>query len=91
MAEIQRLKTEANRIIALLEEESMKDENLSPERKQNLTREVESLQVSHLYIGTYYHSLTILILWSLMKDGQKQVRIGCNHCIHQSDLHDRSP
>lgn len=44
--EIQRLKDEANRFIAILSAEDESDEHLSPERKQTLTREVESLQVS---------------------------------------------
>ena len=47
LSEIQRLKEEANRFIAILsrEEEADSDENLSPAKKQTLTREVESLQV----------------------------------------------
>ena len=46
MSEIQRLKEEANRFIAILaKEEEDADENLSPARRQTLTREVESLQV----------------------------------------------
>lgn len=43
--EIQRLKDEANRFIAILSAEDESDEHLSPERKQTLTREVESLQL----------------------------------------------
>ena len=46
LSEIQRLKEEANRFIAILaKEEEDADENLSPARRQTLTREVESLQV----------------------------------------------
>ena len=50
LSEIQRLKEEANRFIAILaKEEEDADENLSPARRQTLTREVESLQVnSHI-------------------------------------------
>ncbi|XP_059081967.1 probable WRKY transcription factor protein 1 isoform X2 [Tigriopus californicus] len=43
--EIQRLKDEANRFIAILSAEDESDEHLSPERRQTLTREVESLQL----------------------------------------------
>ena len=47
MSEIQRLKEEANRFIAILaKEEEDADENLSPARRQTLTREGESLQVN---------------------------------------------
>ena len=47
LGEIQRLKDEANRFIAILSaEDDSSDENLSPAKKQTLTREVESLQVT---------------------------------------------
>ena len=47
LSEIQRLKEEANRFVAILaKEEEEADENLSPARRQTLTREVESLQVT---------------------------------------------
>ncbi len=46
LGEIQRLKSEATRFIAILSAEGFdSDESLSPARKQTLTREVESLQV----------------------------------------------
>ncbi len=45
VSEIQRLKEEANRFIAILAAEDDEEEELSPARRQNLTREVESLQV----------------------------------------------
>eukprot|EP00095_Tigriopus_kingsejongensis_P002636 maker-scaffold441_size170131-snap-gene-0.31 protein:Tk02636 transcript:maker-scaffold441_size170131-snap-gene-0.31-mRNA-1 annotation:"microtubule-associated tumor suppressor candidate 2 homolog isoform x2" len=44
-SEIQRLKDEANRFIAILSAEDESDDHLSLERKQTLTREVESLQL----------------------------------------------
>ena len=47
MSEIQRLKQEAKRFIAILSQES-DDETLSPTKRQSLTREVESLQVNLL-------------------------------------------
>ena len=50
MSEIQRLKEEANRFISILaKEEEESDENLSPSKRQTLTREVESLQVRKYY------------------------------------------
>ena len=48
LAEIQRLKEEANRFISILAEEDdpeKANELLSPGKRQSLTREVESLQV----------------------------------------------
>lgn len=48
MAEIQRLKEEANRFISILSAEDdpeKADELLSPGKRQSLTREVESLQL----------------------------------------------
>lgn len=48
LAEIQRLKEEANRFIAVLSQEEdgeKSDELLSPTKRQSLTREVESLQL----------------------------------------------
>lgn len=48
MAEIQRLKAEANRFITILSQEDdpeKANEMLSPAKRQSLTREVESLQV----------------------------------------------
>ena len=52
VSEIQRLKDEANRFIAILEnnEENESDENLSEQKKQTLKREVESLQVRLLRV-----------------------------------------
>ena len=47
LSEIQRLKQEAKRFIAILSQES-DDETLSPTKRQSLTREVESLQVNLL-------------------------------------------
>ena len=50
MGEIQRLKAEASRFIAILsqeEEYEKSDQQLSPTKKQSLTKEVESLQVIH--------------------------------------------
>jgi len=44
LSEIQRLKQEAKRFIAILSQES-DDETLSPTKRQSLTREVESLQL----------------------------------------------
>ena len=49
LAEIQRLKEEANRFISILAEEDdpeRADQLLSPGKRQSLTREVESLQAS---------------------------------------------
>ena len=47
LSEIQRLKEEANRYLRLLsQEEENNDDQLSPAKKQSLTKEVESLQVS---------------------------------------------
>ena len=49
MGEIQRLKAEASRFIAILsqeEEYEKSDQQLSPTKKQSLTKEVESLQVT---------------------------------------------
>ena len=47
LSEIQRLKEEANRYLRLLsQEEENNDDQLSPTKKQSLTKEVESLQVS---------------------------------------------
>ena len=54
LAEIQRLKEEASRFIAILsqEEEYYKsDQQLSPAKKQALTKEVESLQVISLVLA----------------------------------------
>ena len=51
LSEIQRLKQEAKRFIAILSQES-DDETLSPTKRQSLTREVESLQVSDLSART---------------------------------------
>ncbi len=45
LSEIQRLKEEANRFIAILAAEDEEEEEMSPQKRQNLTREVESLQV----------------------------------------------
>ena len=46
LSEIQRLKEEANRYLRLLsQEEENNDDQLSPTKKQSLTKEVESLQV----------------------------------------------
>ena len=48
LGEIQRLKAEASRFIAILsqeEEYEKSDQQLSPTKKQSLTKEVESLQV----------------------------------------------
>ena len=48
MAEIQRLKEEASRFMAILsqeEEYEKSDQQLSPAKRQVLTKEVESLQV----------------------------------------------
>lgn len=49
MSEIKRLKDEANRFIAILSQDDDPDrcdEMLSPGKRQSLTREVESLQVT---------------------------------------------
>jgi hypothetical protein len=48
LGEIQRLKAEASRFIAILsqeEEYEKNDQQLSPAKRQSLTKEVESLQV----------------------------------------------
>ncbi len=46
ISEIQRLKEEANRFIAILASEDDEDDShLTPARRQTLTKEVESLQV----------------------------------------------
>ena len=48
LSEIQRLKEEAKRYLSLLSQEEdgeNSDDQLSPSKKQSLTREVESLQV----------------------------------------------
>ncbi len=50
VAEIQRLKEEANRFIAILAAQDEEEEDLSPEKRQNLTREVESLQVIIIFL-----------------------------------------
>lgn len=55
LSEIQRLKEEANRFIAILaKEEEDADENLSPARRQTLTREVDSLQVILRSFGFFF-------------------------------------
>ena len=49
LSEIQRLKEEARRYLSLLSQEEdgeHNDDQLSPSKKQSLTREVESLQVN---------------------------------------------
>ena len=57
LAEIQRLKSEANRFLSILNADPNEtDDHLSPEKKQTLTREVESLQV----IWTRWLKCTIL-------------------------------
>ena len=59
LAEIQRLKEEANRFISILAEEDdpeKANELLSPGKRQSLTREVESLQVRiRIYIALLSH------------------------------------
>jgi hypothetical protein len=45
LSEIQRLKVEASRFVAILEQEHEEESKMSPEKRENLTREVESLQV----------------------------------------------
>jgi uncharacterized protein YdcH (DUF465 family) len=50
LAEIQRLKAEASRFMAILsqeEEYEKSDQQLSPAKRQALTKEVESLQVTN--------------------------------------------
>ena len=54
LSEIQRLKQEAKRFIAILSQES-DDETLSPTKRQSLTREVESLQVILLCRRLFLH------------------------------------
>ena len=54
LSEIQRLKQEAKRFIAILSQES-DDETLSPTKRQSLTREVESLQVNLLCRRLFLH------------------------------------
>ena len=53
LSEIQRLKEEANRYLSLLSQEEdgeNSDDQLSPSKKQSLTREVESLQVTEHFL-----------------------------------------
>ena len=51
LSEIQRLKEEANRYLSLLsQEEENNDDQLSPAKKQSLTKEVESLQVRFFFV-----------------------------------------
>ena len=58
LSEIQRLKEEANRYLRLLsQEEENNDDQLSPAKKQSLTKEVESLQVS---IISYFVELKMI-------------------------------
>ena len=71
LAEIQRLKEEANRFISILAEEDdpeKADQLLSPGKRQSLTREVESLQASFLFLYSinyfnYLFSVITLLLW----------------------------
>ena len=59
LAEIQRLKEEANRFISILAEEDdpeKANELLSPGKRQSLTREVESLQVRFQFFQRFVSS-----------------------------------
>lgn len=65
VAEIQRLKEEANRFIAILAAQDEEEEDLSPEKRQNLTREVESLQVIIIFLVFFPYCLQDEGFWDL--------------------------